>query len=101
MRMMMIASMPVEQFNAAVKDGSTQAKMKKIMDQLKPEAAYFTAINGKRTAVLIVDLADPSKIPSLAEPWFLTFNASVDFYPVMVPQDLAAAGLDGLGKQWG
>jgi hypothetical protein len=101
MRMMMIASMPVEQFNAAVRDGSTQAKMKKIMDQLKPEAAYFTAINGKRTAVLIVDLADPSKIPSLAEPWFLTFNASVDFYPVMVPQDLAAAGLDGLGKQWG
>jgi hypothetical protein len=101
MRMMMIASMPVEQFNAAVKDGSTQAKMKKIMDQLKPEAAYFTAMNGKRTAVLIVDLADPSKIPSLAEPWFLTFNASVDFYPVMVPQDLAAAGLDGLGKQWG
>lgn len=101
MRMMMIASMPVEQFNAAVKDGSTQAKMKKIMDQLKPEAAYFTAINGRRTAILIVDLADPSKIPSLAEPWFLTFNASVDFYPVMVPQDLAAAGLDGLGKQWG
>jgi hypothetical protein len=101
MRMMMIASMPVEQFNGAVKDGSTQAKMKKIMDQLKPEAAYFTAMNGKRTAVLIVDLADPSKIPSLAEPWFLTYNASVDFYPVMVPQDLAAAGLDGLGKLWG
>jgi hypothetical protein len=100
MRMMMIASMPVESFNEAVKDGSTQAKMKKIMDQAKPEAAYFTALNGKRTAVLIVDLADPSKIPSLAEPWFLTFNASVDFYPVMVPQDLAAAGLDGIGKQW-
>jgi hypothetical protein len=101
MRMMMIASLPVEQFNAAVKDGSTQAKMKKIMDQLKPEAAYFTAMNGRRTAVLIVDLADPSKIPSLAEPWFLTYNASVDFYPVMVPQDLSAAGLEGLGKQWG
>lgn len=101
MRIMMIVSMPVEGFNAAVKDGSTQAKMKKILDQVKPEAAYFTAINGKRTAVLIVDLADASKIPSLAEPWFLTFNASVDMYPVMVPQDLAAAGLDGLGKAWG
>lgn len=101
MRMMMIVSIPVELFSAAVKDGSTQAKMKKIMDQVKPEAAYFTAMNGKRTAILIVDLADPSKIPSLAEPWFLTFNASVDFYPVMVPQDLASAGLDGIGKQWG
>jgi hypothetical protein len=101
MRIMMIVSMPVEGFNAAVKDGSTQAKMKKILDQVKPEAAYFTALNGKRTAVLIVDLADASKIPSLAEPWFLTFNASVDMYPVMLPQDLAAAGLDGLGKAWG
>jgi hypothetical protein len=101
MRVMMIVSMPVEAFNAAVKDGSTQAKMKKILDQLKPEAAYFTALNGKRTAILIVDLADASKIPSLAEPWFLTFNASVDMYPVMVPQDLAAAGLDGMGKAWG
>ncbi|MEO8735814.1 MAG: panthothenate synthetase [Edaphobacter sp.] len=101
MRMMMIVSFPVETFNAAVKDGSTQAKIKKIMDQVKPEAAYFTALNGKRTAVLIVDLADPSKIPGLAEPWFLTFNASVDLYPVMLPQDLAAGGLDGLGKQWG
>lgn len=100
MRMMMIASLPVEQFNAAVKDGSTGAKMKKIMDQLKPEAAYFMALNGKRTAVLIVDLADASKIPSFAEPWFLTYNASVDFYPVMTPQDLGNAGLDGLGKQW-
>ena len=101
MRVMMIASLPVETFNAAVKDGSTQAKMKKILDQLKPEAAYFTALNGKRTAILIVDLADASKTPSLAEPWFLSFNASVDMYPVMLPQDLAAAGLDGLGKAWG
>jgi hypothetical protein len=101
MRLMMIVSMPVGPFNAAVKDGSTQAKMKKIMDQMKPEAAYFTALNGKRTAILIVDLADPSKIPSLAEPWFLSFDASVDMYPVMTPADLAAAGLDGLGKAWG
>jgi hypothetical protein len=101
MRIMMIVSLPVETFNAAVKDGSTHAKMKKILDQVKPEAAYFTAFNGKRTAVLIVDLADASKIPSLSEPWFLTFNATVDMYPVMLPQDLAAAGLDGLGKAWG
>ena len=101
MRIMMVCSLPVEPFNEAVKDGSTGAKMKKILDAIKPEAAYFTALNGKRTAILIVDLPDPSKIPSLAEPWFLTYNASVDMYPVMLPQDLAGAGLDGLGKAWG
>ena len=101
MRIMMVCSLPVEPFNEAVKDGSTGAKMKKIMDAIKPEAAYFTALNGKRTAILIVDLPDPSKIPSLAEPWFLTYNASVDMYPVMLPQDLAGAALEGLGKAWG
>jgi len=102
MRMIMFVSLPVESFNAAVKDGSAGAKMKKIMDQLKPEAAYFMADRlGRRCGVLVVDLPEPSKIPSLAEPWFLTFNASVEFHPVMLPQDLAAAGLEALGKAWG
>ncbi len=101
MRIMMLCTLPVETFNEAVKDGSIGAKMKKIIDAIKPEAVYYTALNGKRTAILIVDMAKASKIPSLAEPWFLTFNASVDMYPVMLPQDLANAGLEGLGKAWG
>ena len=75
--------------------------MKRILDQLKPEAAYYTSWSGHRSGFLIVELADPSKIPSLAEPWFLTFNADVDLIPVMTGQDLAAAGLEGLGKAWG
>jgi hypothetical protein len=101
MRMMMHVTFPHEAFNAAVRDSSIGAKMKRILDQLKPEAAYYTASGGHRSAFLIVDLADPSKIPSLAEPWFLTFNADVELSPVMTGQDLAAAGLEGLGKAWG
>ncbi|WP_263366379.1 DUF3303 family protein [Edaphobacter bradus] len=100
MRMIMYVSFPVETFNAAVRDGSAGAKMKRILDQLKPEAAYFTDRHGQRSGVLIVDLADPSKIPALAEPFFLLFNAAVELHPVMRPEDLAAAGLEGLGKAW-
>jgi hypothetical protein len=100
MRMMMQVTFPHEPFNAAVKDGSIGAKMKRILDQLKPEAAYFTAWGGHRSAFLIVDVADPSKIPSFAEPWFLTFNADIAVHPVMTAQDLASAGLEGLGKAW-
>jgi hypothetical protein len=74
--------------------------MSRILEAAKPEAVYFTEFGGKRTAILIVDLADPSKIPSLAEPWFLTFNADVEFHPVMSPDDLQRAGLDALGKAW-
>ena len=50
--------------------------------------------------MLVVDLPDPSKIPALAEPWFLTFQADVEFRIAMTPDDLMKAGLDDLGKQW-
>ena len=76
MRMMMTVSFPVEPFNAAVRDGSIGAKMKKILDQLKPEAAYFIADrNGRRGGAGVDRRGGTSQIPSLAEPWFLTFNA--------------------------
>jgi hypothetical protein len=100
MRMIVYVSFPVEPFNAAVKDGTAGAKMKRILDRLEPESAYFTDRNGQRSAVLIVDLEDPSRIPGIAEPFFLLFNAGVEIHPVMGPQDLASAGLEELGKEW-
>lgn len=100
MRMLMQVSCPNDAFNAAVKDGSAGAKIKRILAEQKPEAVYFTAMGGFRTGILIVDLADASKIPSLAEPWFLLFNAEIRLSPVMSPEDLGRAGLDELGKTW-
>jgi hypothetical protein len=100
MRMIAFLTFPVETFNAAVRDGSVGAKMKKILDHVKPEAAYFTDRNGQRSAVLILDLKDASKIPSLMEPWFLVFNAAVEIHPIMAAEELARAGLDSLGKEW-
>jgi hypothetical protein len=47
-----------------------------------------------------VDLADPSRIPSLAEPWFLLFNASVELKPVMLPEDLKASELESIGARY-
>ena len=101
MRTLLRISLPHETFNAAVRDGSAAQKMKKILDEAKPEAAYFTEFDGRRTAILVVDVADASKIPAFAEPWFLTFGADVEFHPAMSPDDLARANLDALGKKWG
>ena len=94
MRTLMIVSIPHPTFNAAVKDGTAGAKLKKILEAQKPEAAYFTELNGKRTGILVVNLAEPSQIPALAEPWFLAFDAHVEFCPTMVPADLAKATAD-------
>ncbi len=101
MRMMMTVEFPIEPFNAGVRSGTAGSKMMKILDELKPEAAYFGSQNGKRGGVLIVDVAKPSDIPRLAEPWFLNFNAEVKFSVVMTPEDLVEADLLTLGKKWG
>jgi hypothetical protein len=100
MRMLLHVRFPHEQFNAAVRDGTAGKKLNRILEETKPEAVYFTEYGGRRGAVMIVNVADPSKIPSYAEPWFLTFNADVEFHGVMAPDELRAAGLEALGKKW-
>ena len=98
MRMLLHAKIPHKKFNEAVKDGTVGQKMKRILDETKPEAVYFTEYEGRRGAIMIVNLEDPSKVPALAEPWFLQFEADVQFHIVMTPEDLGRAGLDALGK---
>jgi hypothetical protein len=100
MRMLMKVSMPVEPFNAAVRDGSAGAKIGRALEEIRPEAVYFIEDGGKRTALLIVDVPNPSRIPALAEPWFLMFNASVEFKIVMTPEDLKASGLESIGSKY-
>jgi hypothetical protein len=100
MRMLLNVKMPHQPFNAALKDGTAGAKLKRILEATKPEAAYFTEQNGQRGAVLVVDLPDPSKIPALAEPWFLAFQADVEFRIAMTPADLEKAALGDLSKKW-
>jgi hypothetical protein len=99
--MLLNVRLPHEAFNKTVSDGSVGTKLNKILEATKPEAVYFTAQKGMRCAVLIVDLPDAAKIPSLAEPWFPTFGADIELSPVMSPQELQRAGLDDLGKTWG
>ena len=100
MRMLLNVKFPNKEFNAAVKDGTADEKLGKILDEIGPEAIYFTKQNGQRAALLIVDLEGPWEVPAMAEPWFLAFNADVSFHIIMTPDDLKKAGLAKLGKKW-
>lgn len=100
MRALIHVTFPNEPFNSAVRKGTAGDSMKRILDELKPEAVYFTEYNGQRVGILIVDIADPSKVPSISEPFFLSFNAQVEFHVVMSPDELGRAGLNALGKKW-
>ncbi len=100
MRMLMHVYLPLEPFNTAVRDGSAGQKIQRILEAIKPEAVYFTEQDGHRGGTLVVNVNDASEVPKLAEPWFLTFEAEVEFRIVMTPEDLARSNLEALGKQW-
>jgi len=55
---------------------------------------------GRRGGTLVVNVNDSSDVPSFAEPFFLTFNAEVEFRVAMTPEDLGSANLEGLGRTW-
>jgi hypothetical protein len=88
---MLTVNMPVEKGNAAAKAGELSETIQSIVKELKPEAAYFLADKGQRSAILFLDLEDASQIPAVAEPWFLGVNAEIELRPVMVIDDLMKA----------
>ena len=90
MRFLFKISFPVESGNAAAKKNGFEA-IQKILEQQKPEAAYFIADGGMRTAILIINMNDASQLPAIAEPWFLALNASIEVTPAMVAGDLQKA----------
>ena len=100
MRMMLTANLPHEPFNSLVRQGKVGTIIGSILEELKPEAVYFTEQHGSRCAVLIINVADVSRIPTFAEPFFLNFNADCRFRIAMTPDDLGKAGLDELGRKW-
>jgi hypothetical protein len=102
MRFLVKVSLPVEAGNlSAKKDGF--AAIQNILQQQKPEAAYFLPQAGQRTGILIMNLQDPSEIPAICEPWFLALNASIEVTPVMLPEDLqkAAPAIEQAVKTYG
>ena len=88
MRTMLWATLDVKASNEALLNGMLTKVMQEVMQMLKPESAYFGTLNGCRSCILVFDLKDPSDIPMIAEPFFLNFNAKVEFMPVMNAEDL-------------
>jgi hypothetical protein len=91
MRFMLKVNIPVETGNATAKAGKLGPTIQAILDDMQPEAAYFTDDSGQRTGFIVFDMQDASQIPAIAEPWFQAFNADIELKVVMAPADLAKA----------
>ncbi len=101
MKMLTFIKIPHEPFNTLVKNGRAGEIIGRIIEELRPESIYFTEHHGTRGAVAVFEVEDSSRIPALAEPFFLNFNADCEFRIAMSPEDLRNAGLNELGKKWG
>jgi hypothetical protein len=88
MRIMLRVTIPVEQGNKAIKDGSLARTFQSFIEEHKPEAAYFYPHKGQRTGVFYFDLKDTTDIPKIVEPPFHYLNAEIEVTPVMNAEDL-------------
>ncbi len=96
MRILMRMQLDTEAANRSAKEGTLPRTMGELMEKVKPESAYFGLDGGQRTAFLVFDFPDPSKMPSLVEPLFQRLGAHITVVPVMNWQELQK-GLSLLG----
>jgi hypothetical protein len=90
MRTMMKVMFPVGPANKGLSDGSFPKAIESFIEQTKPEATYFTAQNGQRTAIFVFDLKDAAQIPTICEDFFQSYDAEIELAPVMNLEDLRA-----------
>ncbi len=98
MRMMLRISMAAEASSRAVKEGLIPKLVEQTTELINPEAVYFTADQGQRTAYFYFDMKDSSQMPVIAEPWFAATEARIELQPVMNASELRT-GLDRLTKK--
>ena len=63
--MLLRVSIPVESGNAAARSGSPGNTIKKILDELKPERAYFAEDEGECTGYIFFDMKESSHLPAI------------------------------------
>ena len=51
-----------------IKDGTLPDIIRKTLETVQAEAAYFTTMDGQRTMIAVFDLKAASDIPRIAEP---------------------------------
>jgi hypothetical protein len=91
MRFMITCRIPVEKANELAEADSLNSTIHSLMGELKPEAAYFSDVEGGRSAYIVVNMDDASQIAAIVEPLLLRLGAAIQVHRVMTPEDLGKA----------
>ncbi len=77
MRMLLKWELGLEAANDAFRSGKIAELNQALWARIRPEAAYFGAEGGTRTAYIFFNLDDPVLIPVTAEPLFQKLQSKV------------------------
>jgi len=84
--------------NRALAEGRIGKILEQTMARIKPEASYFTSINGRRSMLFFADIPTTADIPMFLEPFWSELEAEIEVTPVMNAPELQA-GLAKLPKR--
>ena len=60
-----------------ITDGSMDEIVLFILEDIKPEAVYFTTVEGTRGGFIVINVDEASQIPAMTEPLFLGLGAGL------------------------
>jgi hypothetical protein len=90
MRTMVKFTLPTQETNPLVKNGSIGQTLETILGKLQPEAAYFCPLDGKRGGFLVINMEEESDIVSKLEPLWLEAGVTIETFPVATADELRA-----------
>jgi hypothetical protein len=90
MRTMLKFTLPTQEANPLIQDGSIGQKIETILGNLQPEAAYFCPLDGERGGYLVFNMEDETDLVTKLEPFWLELGATIETFPVLNTDDLRA-----------
>ena len=68
MRFIVRVIFPTEAGNKAVSDPNFLKNLQGYIENNRAKAAYFSPVNGQRSALFVVDVPTADRVPAIAEP---------------------------------
>ncbi|MFF4328589.1 hypothetical protein ACFYZT_18985 [Streptomyces sp. NPDC001591] len=89
MRVMLRAHLDTAASNEGVQTGALVQAMRKFIERVRPEAAYFGLHEGVRSCWIVFDLQESAELPLLTWDLFSRFHAEIEVTPVTKAEELA------------